>query len=692
MRTACWRGFRLLAATLLLVSGQLFQVRSAVAQSPNTFHFKSWLHEAVSEKRCPATPVNLRAGFGDGDTRALLKRITITKHILQINGTNDPNHIVIRASGAPDFVRVKWNGRQLGRFGPITQIVVNGGPDDDVLVVGSDVHLPAMIDGGTGDDCVQGGSGADVLVGGAGDDVLIAGAGRPALDAGVGNDHIIVPHSMGKLRYAPSADSGVLRVLAAIYDLEPLSKNTRQPKSESQSPILLGSADLEAEQVTSLLGGARAAAQAVVLTNGTAADSERLRVMLGHPNAATPAPGSPGAAAGAQTPLTFFRKATRPGTNAYDFNTGFFVSLSSPLSDRVIERLSRVFSATAIVPEAPAVTQSGPGATRSALGATPASDLLTIADSYTHSAENSNGNTSSGVQLSNSVWDVRSFTNRTDYYYVRQEADYWIGASQDNASTWNNTANNQLSSVTSSPTLIGTSPATTECTTSTTSGEAFSQGSTIGWNEAQGLNVSISQDTSVNDSSTITCPKTKITNTSNPSIGTANWTYTLDPPQPITYDLISFANRWIWEVPFSSYTAGQEDVEVESQSQEIFSNENCENNSLCVATAVISKVPLPFGDIETLQNPAVSSVNPTCVFPGSTFTINGTGLYPSAVSSVLIGGTPLSSAQYTTVSDTQIQVVAPNQQEVDSQPVVVQTGIGQSASNVSIEIPYLYCP
>jgi hypothetical protein len=111
-----------------------------------------------------------------------------------------------------------------------------------------------------------------------------------------------------------------------------------------------------------------------------------------------------------------------------------------------------------------------------------------------------------------------------------------------------------------------------------------------------------------------------------------------------------------------------------------------------VTDNLASVVPLPFGQTFALQPPVVLSVSPTCVTAGKTFTINGTGLYPSLVSSVLIGGTPLSSAQYKKPGDTRISVVAPNQPAVDAQPVVVNTGVDQSNDSVTIEIPFLYCP
>jgi IPT/TIG domain-containing protein len=81
----------------------------------------------------------------------------------------------------------------------------------------------------------------------------------------------------------------------------------------------------------------------------------------------------------------------------------------------------------------------------------------------------------------------------------------------------------------------------------------------------------------------------------------------------------------------------------------------------------------------------VASVNPTCANAGTQFVINGSGFYPSLVKSVLIGGTPLDPSQYTTTSDSEITVVAP-EQSGESLSVIVVTTQGQSTGNVTIEI------
>jgi hypothetical protein len=87
----------------------------------------------------------------------------------------------------------------------------------------------------------------------------------------------------------------------------------------------------------------------------------------------------------------------------------------------------------------------------------------------------------------------------------------------------------------------------------------------------------------------------------------------------------------------------------------------------------------------------VLSVNPTCALAGRNFAINGIGMYPKLVTGIVIGAVTVGQKQYSTTSDTLIQVAAPNQPSEALQPVVVQTAEGLSNSNVTIEIPYFFC-
>jgi hypothetical protein len=662
---------------LLLAFLEIPPATLAVAQQPNQINLKTWLNDSLIQKQCSSFPFQLLSVFDGGRPDDLRKRITISDKKLQIVGTNRSDAVVISADRSPEFVQVQWNNRNAGRFGPITGVVVQGNGGDDVLVVKANVSLPVVLDGGDGDDCLQGGSGGDQLLGGAGDDVLIPGTGRPVLSAGPGHDRIVLRRHMGTLQYAPSADRKLLQVLGKIYDLEPMNANPQRAANnksanEKPNPILMGTSDLQDDQTTSMLPDIRRAGQAVVLTTGTQDDSEKLRVMLGHPNATHGPKGATTGFGGSGTaPLIYFRTAHRPGTRANDYSTGYFNDLSGPLSDRMIEFLSRVFSATALVPNTSKDASSAPGDS-------PANDLQKLADSYTSTTVGTNS-VGSGLQLANSVWDVRSFDNKADFYYVLQEADYFTNSNQ-NGLLWTNQAANQLSSII--PTLIQTSPGSTQCTVSTTSGVTWNVGGTAGWNEMQGLNAALTGGVSVSNSKTITCPQIQIVNQSDPTLGLPQWSYTLGNPGYA--DMVTFYNQWVWEIPFSSYASGQKNVEIGLTGSTSFLGVNCYSTEQCQAFAAITPVvPLPFGDTFALQQPVVTSVNPSCVNAGNNFTINGSGLYPSLVSKVLIDSSLVNA--YTTRSDTEIDVIAP-EQSGEALPVVVQTGEDLSNSNVTLEI------
>jgi Ca2+-binding RTX toxin-like protein len=682
MSTFCTRVFLSVTITLLLVFGPGCRGGEAVARPAQAANAKTWLDEAVAEKHCPLSPVNIPPALQQTSAAVLQQQLSVVGDALHVEGAPNPNHVVISAGGVPGVVRVEFDGTDLGSFGPIARIVVRGGPGDDVLIVEPSVDLPVRLEGGAGDDCLQGGSGGDQLFGGPGNDVLIAGTGRPAVVVGPGSNRVVFPPSMGELRIARSAGGEFLALIAHAYTLQPLLQNKAAPPGQNNSPpspIILGPADVADAQVVPLLQETYAAGQAIVLLNATAADYAQLRALLGHPNTAE------GLKDGETAALVFVRKASRPGTKTYDYSTGIFhhapsasaLVASSHLDKRKLELLTRIFSATAIVPRAPR--------------SSPSNDLLKIADSYTSSSisENSSG---SQVQVVNSVWDVRSFQNQADFYYVLQEVDYYWGSRQSAplGLFWVNAVNSDLDPILVSPTLIQPSPASTNCGVSTTSGVSWDIGGGAGWNQAQGLNAAVSGGVSISNSKTITCPQIVIRNSSNPAAGQTEWTYTRRTPN--SQILNSFYNQWIWEVPFSAYSTGQQKVDINSGASSTFCFPFPIQNCNPLVTVLDSGVPLPFGDTFALQKPVVLSVNPTCVNAGNTFTINGTAFYPSLVTSVLIDGTPLASGQLSTASDTAINVVAP-EQSGEYLPVVVQTTQGVSNSNVTIEISVIdLCP
>jgi hypothetical protein len=352
------------------------------------------------------------------------------------------------------------------------------------------------------------------------------------------------------------------------------------------------------------------------------------------------------------------------------------------LADRNdIQALSRIFSATAFVPPR-------------SLEDSPQQNLINLAESYqSHAiASDSYGNQ---VQLVNSVWAVRSFMNSADLYYVLQEADYHnvvkvvvqgFGFPYLLASL-NNSVESLLAG---SPTVIQTSPQTTMEATQETSGVSENIGGSAGWNETQGLNALVSGGLSISNSKTTIIPPITITNNANLVTGQTMWNYDVNDFQA-NPETITLFNQWIWSVPFSAYTLGQQNIQFNCQSnlKERFVPFTGQGPQIHVNLPVNlgSVVPLPFSQTFALQQPVVTGVSPSSVSPGDEFTIVGTGFYPSLVQAVIIGGTQVNAANVTTVSDTQINVIAPDTDEcLLGCTVVVQTTQGTSNTNFTITI------
>jgi Ca2+-binding RTX toxin-like protein len=72
--------------------------------------------------------------------------------------------------------------------GGFARVLVYAADGADDVAVAAAVAVPAILDGGAGNDTLAGGGGADVVVGGAGDDSLQAVAGDDVLLGGEGSD------------------------------------------------------------------------------------------------------------------------------------------------------------------------------------------------------------------------------------------------------------------------------------------------------------------------------------------------------------------------------------------------------------------------------------------------------------------------------------------------------------------------
>ena len=505
--------------------------------------------------------------------------------------------------------------------------------------------------------------------------------------------------SGGIIYVGPSASGQAMRILATGYTLQPLNSACLTCFGVG---IVVGPSDLFTTSVVDRLRGAYEAGYAIGLTNATVASIQRLRDLLGHQGAAQPADD------GARVDLVAFRKSPRPDGRLH-FSSQLLLpraaATAGPLTEndkkrlkRVskslrrklrrklvkrrqlqqqaiadrndIEALNKIFSATPVLPDLPP-------------GSNPIQNLINLADSYESKAIQSDpfGNS---VQATNSVWSVRSFQNQSDLYYVLQELDAeYGGQNPGRLKGWESflTSFQRFQGAS----IIQPSPQTTMSTTTETASVSDTIGGSAGWNETQGLNALVSGSMTITNSKTTTIPPVQISNTTDFPSATAEWTYSLND-LPSNPESNTFFESWIWEVPWSLY--GHLNALPYSVNGGLtFGPLDDPQYQLFIPQINVS-LPFPFGKVFALQQPAVSSINPSCVDSGDQFTIQGTGFYPSLVQAVIIGGTAVNPANVTTVSDTQIDVIAPDTFECHGTgcTVAVQTTQGTSNTNLTVVI------
>lgn len=146
-------------------------------------------------KRTPA--------FESLESRQLLAAdpIRLNGDVLNIRGTNRADILdVQRVASGPQagMLQVTLNSEQ--KFfddnntgtgtGSISQIVVRGRNGNDEISIADNVHIPAVITGGRGNDSILSGAGNDIIRGGRGDDSILGNDGRDVIDGGRGADYI----------------------------------------------------------------------------------------------------------------------------------------------------------------------------------------------------------------------------------------------------------------------------------------------------------------------------------------------------------------------------------------------------------------------------------------------------------------------------------------------------------------------
>jgi Ca2+-binding RTX toxin-like protein len=111
---------------------------------------------------------------------------------LQVVGTNDKDVIQIQEKKGGVEVHAKLLDPQKQSFPAedVDSILVLTCDGDDQVHLNRDLEVPAIVDGGAGNDHLMAGSGPAWLMGGADDDHLFGGPEGDLLEGGEGNDHL----------------------------------------------------------------------------------------------------------------------------------------------------------------------------------------------------------------------------------------------------------------------------------------------------------------------------------------------------------------------------------------------------------------------------------------------------------------------------------------------------------------------
>lgn len=112
--------------------------------------------------------------------------------MLVITGTSKSDHIQVNSQSDGNLV-VRLKNQTLGTFpvAGISLITVDGLAGNDHISIGPNIDIPAILNGGRGNDHLTGGAGDDILHGGPGNDRLEGGSGNDILTGDAGNDQLL---------------------------------------------------------------------------------------------------------------------------------------------------------------------------------------------------------------------------------------------------------------------------------------------------------------------------------------------------------------------------------------------------------------------------------------------------------------------------------------------------------------------
>jgi len=157
------------------------------------FRFFRKSHKAASRTRCARHQLGIETRL---ENRLVPSSVGFANSILTVEGTNGADQIQLQVtdptkrSGA--MVTVIDSGHMMAMI-PLSQIkrieVRGFGGDDKISVTGA-LGVPALLDGGEGNDAIAAGDSGAIILGRGGDDLLFGGAGRDLLIGGKGADSV----------------------------------------------------------------------------------------------------------------------------------------------------------------------------------------------------------------------------------------------------------------------------------------------------------------------------------------------------------------------------------------------------------------------------------------------------------------------------------------------------------------------
>lgn len=116
--------------------------------------------------------------------------------ILVVGGSTGHDLITVHSTAGRQSLVVTINGNQTvipwrsGGTEFVHSLAVYAQAGNDIVTLAPGLNLPALLDGGAGNDILTGGRGSNILIGGDGNDVLLGFGGRDLLIGGLGSDFL----------------------------------------------------------------------------------------------------------------------------------------------------------------------------------------------------------------------------------------------------------------------------------------------------------------------------------------------------------------------------------------------------------------------------------------------------------------------------------------------------------------------